>query len=93
MLSVLTSSYGLCGHKATKKKREASERRSSEKFEVDVLGSPSLSVAMVTWSLWMCSNTEEETSLKLRSCVKVEAAVLCSPSPVVRTVSVDVKQH
>ena len=29
----------------------------------------------------------------LRSCVKVEVAVLGSPSLIVRTVSVDVKQH
>ena len=30
---------------------------------------------------------------ELRSCVKVEVAVLGSPSPIVLTVSVDVKQH
>ena len=30
---------------------------------------------------------------ELRSCVKVEVAVLGSPSLIVRTVSVDVKQH
>ena len=30
---------------------------------------------------------------ELRSCVKVEVAVLGSPSLTVRTVSVDVKQH
>ena len=30
---------------------------------------------------------------ELRSCVKVEVAVLCFPSLIIRTVSVDVKQH
>ena len=30
---------------------------------------------------------------ELRSCVKVEVAVLGSPSLIIRTVSVDVKQH
>ena len=34
----------------------------------------------------------ETTLLELRSCVKVEVAVLGSPSLIVRTVSVDVKQ-
>ena len=31
--------------------------------------------------------------LELRFCVKVEVAVLGSPSPIACTVSVDVKQH
>ena len=30
---------------------------------------------------------------ELRSCVKVEVAALGSPSPIIRTVSVDVEQH
>ena len=39
--------------------------------------------------------THDETpkNSELRSCVKVEVHVLSSPSLIVRTVSVDVKQH
>ena len=36
---------------------------------------------------------ELEFATELRSCVKVEVDVLSSPSLIVRTVSVDVKQH
>ena len=35
----------------------------------------------------------EGTGAELRSCAKAEVDVLCSPSRIVRTVSVDVKQH
>ena len=62
------------------------------KVEVDVLGSPSLTVLMVSVDV---RNIEFELAgtTELRSCVKVEVDVLGSPSLIVRTVSVDVKQH
>ena len=34
-----------------------------------------------------------DTPVELRSCVKVEVSVLCSPSLIVLTVSVDLKQY
>ena len=52
------------------------------KVEVDVLGSPSLIVRVVS------VNVSE-----LRSCMKFEVDVLGSPSLLVLMVSVDVKQH
>ena len=51
---------------------------------MDVLGSPSLIVLMVSVDVKQHWRTE------LRSCVKVEVDVLGSPSLTVRTVSVDV---
>ena len=64
------------------------------KFEVAVLGSPSL---ILNSPHGLCGR---EATLNLnrvpsefRSYVKVEVAVLGSPSPVVLMVSVDVKQH
>ena len=59
------------------------------KVEVAVLGSSSLTVLMVSG----CKATlEEVVCSELRGCVKV-VAVLGSPSLIVRTVTVDVKQH
>ena len=52
------------------------------KVEVDVLGSPSLIVRVVS------VNASE-----LRSCMKFEVDVLGSPSLLVLMVSVDVKHH
>ena len=40
--------YGLCGRKATLKKKQASEFMSCVKETVDVLGSPSLTVRTVS---------------------------------------------
>ena len=62
------------------------------KVEVAVLGSPSLTVLMVSVDV---RNIEFKLAgtTELRSCVKVEVDVLGSPSLIVRTVSVDVKQH
>ena len=60
------------------------------KVEEAVLGSPSLTVPMVSVDV----NTDPEfIGSEFSSCVKAEAAVLGSPSLVVPTVSVDVKQH
>ena len=42
---------------------------------------------------WTKGHTREILSKEFRRCVKVEVAVLGSPSLIVRTVSVDVKQH
>ena len=79
------------------------------KVEVDVLGSPSLIVLVVSVNFQLCESRGgrpnspyifcgRKATLKcsiseLRSCVKVEVAVLGSPSLIVLTVSVDVKQH
>ena len=46
-----------------------------------------------TLQLLLFRPQERRLVQKLRSCVKVEVAVLGSPSLTVRTVSVDVKQH
>ena len=59
-----------------------SELRKCVKVEVDVLGSPSLIVRVVS------VNVSE-----LRSCMKFEVDVLGSPSLLVLMVSVDVKHH
>ena len=105
-------------------------RRWCVEVEVDVLGSPSLIVVVLTVSLDVC-NTELELGRQFRaqelcesgggrpelpvpnspydlcgrkatlncsisefrSCVKVEVAVLSSPSLIVRTISAEVKQH
>ena len=59
------------------------------KLEVAVLGSPSLTVLMV--SVDEKSSTELNFCLELRSCVKVEVAVLGSSSLTVLKASVDEK--
>ena len=67
------------------------------KVEVAVLSSPSLIVPMVSVDVKQPLNARSE----LRNCVKVEVAVLWTTeslycdysSLIVRTVSVDVKQH
>ena len=54
----------------------------------------SSSSLIVLYGLCVCKATLNLAVLwELRSCVKVEVAVLGSPSLIVRTVSVDVKQH
>ena len=47
VLDVPNSPYSLCGRKATQKWRRTTEFNSCVKFEVDVLGSPSLIVRTV----------------------------------------------
>ena len=61
------------------------------KVEVDVLGSPSPIVLMVS----VCGRkaTLNRRVSDLGSCVQVEVAVLGSPSPIAFMVSGDVKQH
>ena len=56
-------------------------------------GRPGLPVPNSPSGLCGRKATSEEVQTELRSCVKVEVAVLGSPSRTVRTVSVDVKQH
>ena len=60
-------------------------------------GRPGLPVpnSPYNWSLWTESNTELELHIvsELRSCVKIEVAVQCSPYLTACTVSVDVKHH
>ena len=51
------------------------------------MGSPSLIIPMVSLDVKQSERTE------FRSCVKIEAAVLGSPSQIVLRVSVDVKLH
>ena len=60
------------------------------KAEVDVLGSPSLIVFMVSVDV---KQTLNEGESELRSCVKEEVDVLVFPSLMLLTVSEDVKQH
>ena len=60
------------------------------KVEVDVLGFLS-SLIVLTVSVDVKQHSTGIT--ELRSCEKVEVAVLGSPSLTVRTVSVDVNQH
>ena len=59
------------------------------KFEVDVLGLPSLIVLMISGH----KATLHWLIAELRRCVRVEVAVMGSPSITVLMVSVDVKQH
>ena len=66
------------------------QERDCLKVEVDVLGSPSLIVLMVSVDI---KQYLKKQSSELRSCVKVEVAVLGSLSLIVLMVSVDVKQH
>ena len=42
---------------------------------------------------WMKTSGQSVSDPALRSCVKVQVAVLGSPSLIARTVSVEVKQH
>ena len=59
-----------------------------------VLGSePALRVSGVKSRALYKSPSDETINREVRSCVKVEVAVLGSPSLIVRTVSGDVKQH
>ena len=68
-------------------KKTLKELRSCVKVEVDVLGSPSLTVLMVS------VDVKQHRRAELRSCVKVEVVILSSPSLTVLMVSVDVRQH
>ena len=65
----------------------SSELSSSVEVEVDVLGSPSLLVLMVS------VDVKQHLCSELRSCVKVEEAVLGLSPLIVRTVSVDIRQR
>ena len=58
-------------------------------------GRPGLSVPNSPYGLCgrKATLSEEDLGLELRSCVKVEVAVLGSPSLIVLMVSVDVMQH
>ena len=60
------------------------------KAEVNVLGSPSLIVFMVSVDV---KQTLNEGESELRSCVKEEVDVLVFQSLIVLMVSVDVKRH
>ena len=77
--------YGLCGRKATLTNRtqELCESRG---------GRPRLPVRNSPYGLIIVKQHWNIAS-ELRSCVKVEVAVLVSPSLTVFMVSVDVKQH
>ena len=93
-LIVSSNPYGLCGRKATvkkKKKRIFSEPRNCVKFDVDVLGLTSLTVHTVSVARKATVKKEEEAHL-------FRAQELCErrggcPRLQVRSVSVDVKQH
>ena len=61
------------------------------KVEVDDLGAPNSPYVLCGRKETLNSNSSKLS--EFRSCVKVEVAVLGFPSPTVRTVSVDVKQH
>ena len=63
------------------------------KVEVAAPGSPSLISLMVFLISLMVSADVKQHFKKLRSCMKVEVAVLGSLTLIVLTVSVDVKQH
>ena len=67
------------------------ELRSCVKVEVAVLGSPSLTVLMVSVDTKQHLK-KERLSSELWRCVKVEVAVL-GLSLIARVVTVDVKQH
>ena len=62
------------------------------KVEVDVLGSPSLMVLMVSVDIKQILK-KNVVWFKVQKLVKVEVDVLGSPSLAVLVVSVDVKQH
>ena len=47
----------------------------------------------MTITTTISNSNGKKLNSELRSCVKVEVAVLGSPSLIIRTVSVDVKQH
>ena len=63
------------------------------KAEVAARGSPSLTRFMVFLISLMVSADVKQHFKKLRSCVKVEVAVLGSPSLISLMVSVDIMQH
>ena len=60
------------------------------KFEVALLGSPSLIVRLVSVDV---KRRLKKNTPELRNCVNVEVAVLGYRSLIVRMVSVDVNQH
>ena len=89
-LPVPNGPYGLCGRKATLNSlvrgQELCESRGGRP------DSSSLTVLMV-FERNATPQEEESTWSKLRRCVRVEVAVLGSPSLIAVMVSVDVKQH
>ena len=86
-LPVPNNPYGLCGRKTTLN-CSLSDLRSCGKVEVDVLGSTSLIVIMVSVDVKQHLKKKKTHTSELWSCVKIEVYVL-----IVRTVTVDVQQH
>ena len=85
-LPVPNNLYSFCGRKATLKNRapELCENRG---------GRPELPVADKPYGFCGRKATLNRTHPELRNCVKVEVAILDSPSLIILMVSVDVKQH
>ena len=89
-LPVPNSPYGLCGREAIRNLSPSELRSRVVKVEVDVLGSPSLTVLSVSVDVkqhWTCLR---QSSGDMR---KSKVAVLGSSSLIVLMVSVDIKQH
>ena len=85
-LIITSSPDGLCGRKATLNVRGPEL--------IEELCGPRLTVADSPYGLCGRKATSNVRGPELRSCVKVEVAVLDSPSLIVLMVSnVDVKQH
>ena len=92
-LPVPINPYGFCGRKATlNSNTHRTELRRCVKVEVAVLGSPSLTVLIVSVGVkqhW----TRASSGKELRSCVNAEVDVLGSPSLKILMVYVDVNKH
>ena len=88
-LPIPKSPYGLCGCKATLILLSVRAQELCESLG----GHPGLPVPNSSYDLCGCKVTLNHWHSEFRSCVKVEVAVLGSPSLISLMVSVDVKQH
>ena len=88
-LPVPNSPYGLCGRKATLSQTVHRAQQLCERQD----GRPWFPVPNNPYGLCGCKATLNAKRSEFRSCIKVEVDVLDSPSLIVRTVFVDIKQH
>ena len=85
--------YDLCGRKATLNSNCIELRLRAQEVCESRVGHPGLPVPNIPYGLCGRNATLNDESAELKSCVKVEVAVLSSPSLIFLMVCVDVKQR
>ena len=90
-LPVPNSPYGLCGRKTTLNSNSRTSK--AQELRESHGGRPELPIPNSPYGLCVTQNNTEFKDTELRSCMKVEVAVLGSPSLIILMVSVDVKQR